>query len=87
MAAVENCPLIVIKRIAGNVWQRIKLQQSLCLRADRYNVAGEWQAGCRIEDSHRLAKRVKQAGEIPVRSAAVGTRADSVSAVWSRVHW
>src|SRR6202042_1892720 len=47
MAAVENRHLIVVERTGRNVRQRIELQQSLRLGADRYDVASEGQAGGR----------------------------------------
>ncbi len=64
MAAVENRHLVVIERIAGNVGQRIELQQGLRLRADRDHIAGKGQPGCGIEDEDRLAEGVEQAGEV-----------------------
>src|SRR6202022_2761003 len=64
MSAVENGHLVVIARITGNIWQWIKLQQGLRLRADGHDIARERQARCRIEYDDGLAERIEQACEI-----------------------
>jgi len=55
MTAVQNRHLEVIARCRGDIGLGVERQQSLCLRTDRDNAAGERQAGRGIVDGDGLA--------------------------------
>ena len=59
MGAVEHRHLVVVERGAGNVGQRIELQQRLGLRAHGDNIAGIRHPGGGIVNGDRLAEWVE----------------------------
>ena len=83
MAAVENGDLKVIERIAGDVRQRIKIEQRRRLRTYRHLIV--W-GRLPVAGSMMVAGWPGAPCRLPARSSSVGTSADSVRAVWLRVH-